>query len=719
MDLFIPGPYLTILFAPLVAFVVLIFFGRKLPRQGDWLATFCVGFPMLIAIVMFFKMLGLEAGGAGGDLIKGFGLREPLQFSTKWIDIPGLPDLTLGFLVDNVTIIMLVVVTVVSFLVHVFSIGYMHADPRYNRYFAYLGLFTFSMLGLVLSDSLLMIYMFWELVGLSSYLLIGFWFEKRSASNANKKAFIVNRVGDLGMFLGILMLFWATGSFDFREVFQSIADGAASRNTVHFMGLEINYLTLAGILIFCGAIGKSAQFPLHVWLPDAMEGPTPVSALIHAATMVAAGVYLVTRVFVIFTPTALLTIAVFGGFTALFAATIALVQNDIKKVLAYSTVSQLGYMVMGLGVGGYVAGFYHLWTHAFFKALLFLCSGSVIHAVHTQDMREMGGLSKKLPITFLTMALATVAITGIGFPPSIGIGGFFSKDRILADVIAFSLGHGGIVGMLLPIFGFGAAACTAFYMWRLIFMTFSGKPRDHHKHDHAHESGPSMAFPLVVLGVLTLLATGDNLSGGDWFGKYVRKPFLGSYATVAQAEPEESEEHREHHHIAHNWALGLSLLIAWGGTITAATFYYAPWKKFDPAKVAARYPTAYLWLSNKYYVDEFYSRFVVRPLLAMNEFLAKEIDLGIIDGIVNGTARLGVAVADYTGWFDNTYVDGAVNSTADTVLSSGRAMRMVQAGKVKTYITWFVVAIVILTVGCGILFGLKEAKPDWFKGLIR
>ncbi len=721
MDLFIPLPYLVILFAPLAAFVLLIFFGRRMPRQGDWLGAFCVGFPMAIAIAMFFQMLGLAgaAPGGAGELVSGFGLRTPLEFVVDWISVPGMPPMRLGFLIDNVTIIMLVVVTVVSFLVHVFSIGYMHGDPRYSRYFAYLGLFTFSMLGLVLSNSLLLIYMFWELVGLSSYLLIGFWFEKPSAANANKKAFLVNRVGDLGMWLGILMLFWATGSFDFREVFHQVADGSASRMTVHFLGISVNYLTLAGILVFCGAIGKSAQFPLHVWLPDAMEGPTPVSALIHAATMVAAGVYLVTRVYVIFTPAALLAIAVIGGFTALFAATIALVQNDIKKVLAYSTVSQLGYMVMGLGAGGYVAGFYHLWTHAFFKALLFLCSGSVIHAVHSQDMRDMGGLAKKLPVTFLTMTLATVAITGIGIPPTIGIGGFFSKDAILAATILFGMEHGGIVGVLLPVFGFGAAACTAFYMWRLIFMTFSGKPRDHHKHDHAHESGPAMAIPLVTLAVLTLLATGDNLAGGKWFENYVQKPHLGSYATVAEKEPEESKQHQENEHTAHHAALFLSLLIAWGGTITAGVFYYEPWKRFDAARIAARFPTAYQWLSNKYYIDEAYQYGIVRPLLALNDLLAKEIDTGIIDGLVNGTARLGVAMADYAGWFDNTYVDGAVNGTADTVLASGRAMRLVQAGKVKTYIAWFVVSIILLTVGFGVIFGLRDARPEWFKGLIR
>ncbi|MBU1949425.1 MAG: NADH-quinone oxidoreductase subunit L, partial [Candidatus Eisenbacteria bacterium] len=330
--------------------------------------------------------------------------------SWGWIHLNDL-QVAMGFLVDNLTIVMLMVVTVVSTLVHLYSIGYMHGDERYGRYFGYLGLFTFSMLGIVLCDNLIALYVFWELVGLSSYLLIGFWYEKDSASDAGKKAFLTTRIGDVFMFIGIMIIYSSLGTFNFHEIFNAVAHGAISGTR----------LTVAGMFLFGGAVGKSAQFPLHVWLPDAMEGPTPVSALIHAATMVAAGVYMVGRLFPMLTPDALLLVAYIGLVTAMLGATVAIVQTDIKKALAYSTISQLGYMIAALGVGGMVAGLFHLMTHAYFKSLLFLGSGSVIHALHTQEMPEMGGLRKKMPITFWTFLIATIAISGI--PP---FSGFFS-----------------------------------------------------------------------------------------------------------------------------------------------------------------------------------------------------------------------------------------------------------------------------------------------------
>ncbi len=446
------------LILPLIAFAVQIFYGKHLPRQGDVVSIGAVGLSLTIALAM---------------LIMSFIIYDP-EFQNEhvfnWINI-GEFQITLGVFIDNVTVIMLFVVTLVSTLVHVYSIGYMEGDKYYSRYFAYLSLFTFSMIGIVLSNSLFMIFIFWELVGLSSYLLIGFWFEKDSAANAGKKAFLVNRVGDVGMLIGIMMIWTATDGFNFQHVFASIEEGS----------LQGTQLTIAGLLVFCGAIGKSAQFPLHVWLPDAMEGPTPVSALIHAATMVAAGVYLTVRMFPLLTVDAQLIIAYVGGFTAFFAATIAVTQNDIKRVLAYSTVSQLGYMVMALGVGHYVAGFFHLVTHAAFKALLFLGSGSVIHAMHhalhtmkdhktdPQDMRNMGGLRKQMPITYVTFLIATLAISGIPFTS-----GFISKDAILSGSLAYALMHPQHI--LLPIFGFGAAVLTAFYMFRQVLMTFHGKP---------------------------------------------------------------------------------------------------------------------------------------------------------------------------------------------------------------------------------------------------
>ena len=382
---------------PLAAFAVQAFFGRRLPRGGDWVPLAAIGLALILSLRLFAQ--SISAYDPHWQL--------PLD-PWVWLDL-NVTRISVGLLVDNITVIMLVVVTLVSGLVHLYSVGYMHGDPRYSRFFGFLAIFSFSMLGLVLVDNFLLLYVFWELVGLSSYLLIGFWYEKPSAASACKKAFLVNRVGDLGFFVGIMIVFWHLGVFDYDSVYEGVAEGK----------LGGWWLTAAGLCLFCGAIGKSAQFPLHVWLPDAMEGPTPVSALIHAATMVAAGVYMVTRMFPILTPDALVVIAYIGAITAILGATIAVAQYDIKRVLAYSTISQLGYMIMGLGVGAYVAGFFHLMTHAAFKACLFLGSGSVIHAMHhvyhhsdkdPQDMRNMGGLKAKMPMTFLTFLLATVAL---------------------------------------------------------------------------------------------------------------------------------------------------------------------------------------------------------------------------------------------------------------------------------------------------------------------
>ena len=422
---------ILILFLPLIGFAVLLFFGKRFPK----LYLFEVG------VLSITFVLTLVVGYAKLYLFD----TENIIYSFTWIDFGNTPlidnlKIELGIEINTVTVIMLFVVNLISLLVHIFSIAYMHGDKRYNRYFAYLGIFTFSMLGIVITHNLLMMYIFWELVGLSSYLLIGFWYEKKSASDAAKKAFLVNRVGDIGMFLGILILFTHYKTFTFDTIFYQISIG-----NLPFESSA--WLTAAGILIFLGAVGKSAQFPLHVWLPDAMEGPTPVSALIHAATMVAAGVYLIVKIFVMLTADAMLVIAVVGAFTSFVAATIAITQNDIKKVLAYSTVSQLGYMVMSVGVGAYAFAFFHLLTHAFFKACLFLGSGSVIHAMHhEQDIRHMGGLRKKLPITYYTFLISTLAISGVPLTS-----GFLSKDGILAGTLAF----GNLTGhYLIPFLGF-------------------------------------------------------------------------------------------------------------------------------------------------------------------------------------------------------------------------------------------------------------------------
>ena len=393
---------LLILFLPLVAFIINIIFGKRLPRQGDWVSVGAILITLILSLSLLMNML----------------MNWDSDFSHEavipWIDL-GAFKITLGFWVDNITVVMLVVVSLISSMTHIFSLEYMKGDIRYNRYYAYLGLFTFSMNGIVLANNVMSLYIFWELVGVSSYLLIGHWFEKHSAADASKKAFLTNRVGDIGFFIGIMIMFTAIGSFNFQDLFKGVSEGLVTGSL----------LTFAGLGLFMGAVGKSSQFPLHIWLPDAMEGPTPVSALMHAATMVAAGVYLTVRLFPLFSPEALTIIAYVGGFTALFAATIAITQNDIKKVLAYSTVSQLGYMILAVGVGNYVAAFFHLLTHAMFKACLFYGSGSVIHSMHhslhelknhdtdPQDMRNMGGFKSKMPITHWTMLIATLAISGV------------------------------------------------------------------------------------------------------------------------------------------------------------------------------------------------------------------------------------------------------------------------------------------------------------------
>jgi NADH-quinone oxidoreductase subunit L len=441
--------------------------------------------------------------------------------------------------------------------------------------------------GIVLTHNILMMYIFWELVGLSSYLLIGFWFEKKSASDAGKKAFIVNRVGDIGMFAGILILYLTYHTFSFEQIFSSISAGKLPFNSDF-------WLTMTGILLFMGAIGKSAQFPLHVWLPDAMEGPTPVSALIHAATMVAAGVYLTIRIFGLLTADAMMFVAIIGMLSAFIPATIALTQNDIKKVLAYSTVSQLGYMVMALGVGAYKFAFFHLVTHAFFKACLFLGSGSVIHAMHhEQDIRNMGGLRKKLPLTYATFLIASLAISGIPLTS-----GFLSKDGILASSYAFASLTG---NWIFPAVGFLVALMTAFYMFRLIIITFHGEPKDHHKFEHAHESPFVMAMPLAVLAILSIFIfytpNPFNADQGWFFSKWINSPVLSApnetrfdfmrstaseITNPSHGEITYSEVYTEAMHAAHYPAMILSLIVALTGIFVAFIFYQ--WKKICPTK---------------------------------------------------------------------------------------------------------------------------------------
>jgi len=681
---------LAILFLPLLGFAVTLLLGKKI-KSIYLFEVFLISIVLIASIVLAFNKLS-------------YFIDDKIVSELEWFRLSDSLVIKLGFLLDNITVLMLFVVALISALVHYFSIAYMKGDERYNRYFAYLGIFTFSMNGIVLTNNILMMYIFWELVGLSSYLLIGFWFEKKSAADAGKKAFLVNRIGDIGMFAGILILFLTYNTFSFDTIFQAIGTGKLPFNSDF-------WLSVTGILLFMGAIGKSAQFPLHVWLPDAMEGPTPVSALIHAATMVAAGVYLTIRIFGLLTADAMMFIAVIGMLSAFIPATIALTQNDIKKVLAYSTVSQLGYMVMALGVGAYKFAFFHLVTHAFFKACLFLGSGSVIHAMHhEQDIRNMGGLKKKLPLTYATFLISSLAISGIPLTS-----GFLSKDGILASTFAF----GSLTGYwIFAVVGFLVALMTAFYMFRLIIITFHGEPRDHHKFEHAHESPFVMAMPLAVLATLSIFIfyTPNPFSADQgWFlTKWINAPELHApnatrfdfMQSEVDKETEQVAEHNSIHgeitysekyteamHSAHYPAMFLSLFVAVLGIFTAFVFYQ--WKKVDVDKLANSIKPLYNFSLNKWYFDELYHRTFVAGLLGLSKIIYW-FDATIVDGIVNGSAEVTRRIAFFTGGFDKYVVDGLVNLMAYITGFIGLIFRRVQTGKVQTYIVLVIFSLIIL-----------------------
>jgi NADH-quinone oxidoreductase subunit L len=555
--------------------------------------------------------------------------------------------------IDQLTVVMLMVVTFVGMLIHIYSTGYMAHEDGYYRFFSYLNLFMFFMLTLVTGANLIVMFVGWEGVGLCSYLLIGFYFLKKSAADAGKKAFIVTRIGDFGFTVGILMVFATFGTVSFGEIFPQVSS------------ISTPVLTTICLLLFAGAIGKSAQLPLYVWLPDAMEGPTPVSALIHAATMVTAGVYMVARMNPLFSraPAAMLVVGIVGAITAFYSATIGLVQTDIKKVLAYSTVSQLGYMFLACGVGAYASGIFHLMTHAFFKGLLFLAAGSVIHAMGgEQDMRKMGGLRKKIPVTYWTMLIATLAIAGIP-----GFAGYFSKDAILEA--AQSGPHANLILWLLGVAG---ALLTSFYMFRLVFLTFFGAPRyDEHK-VHVHESPKNMTVPLTILAFLSIFggwfAAPKLIGGTDYFEKFLA-PVFASSAPTADMEAAPAEAVTPAVSLMHalvSWpvAVGiLGLLIAW--------YFYI--KRPDiPKKMAQSVHALYLLLLNKYYVDEIYAALIVRPLLWISaNVLWHVVDEGAIDGVVNGTASV--------------------------ARGSGSELRKIQSGNTRSYAAWVIVGAVGFT----------------------
>jgi NADH-quinone oxidoreductase subunit L len=570
--------------------------------------------------------------------------------------------------VDQLTVVMLLTVSFVGMLIHIYSTGYMAHEGGYYRFFSYLNLFMFFMLTLVLAANLIVMFVGWEGVGLCSYLLIGFWFLKKSAADAGKKAFITTRIGDFGFTVGLLLAFWTFGSVNFGDIFKSVS-GMPSESMA-----QMGILTVICLLLFTGAVGKSAQLPLYVWLPDAMEGPTPVSALIHAATMVTAGVYMVARMHPLFSraPIAMLVVAIVGAVTAFYSATIGLVQTDIKKVLAYSTVSQLGYMFLACGVGAYGAGIFHLMTHAFFKGLLFLAAGSVIHAMGgEQDMRQMGGLRNKIPFTYWTMLIATLAIAGIP-----GFAGFFSKDQILEAVQS-----GPHANLPLWLLGVTAAALTSFYMFRLVFLTFFGVPRyDEHK-VHVHESPKNMTVPLVILAFLSIFGgwfAAPKLVGGvDHFTKFLDPVFSAYAPSVAELVAEAPAEAAATPAMALLHALtGVPVIVGVLGLLLAWWFYIK--SPETPKRLAQRARGLHALLLNKYYVDEIYAALIVRPLLWLStHVLWHAVDEGVIDAAVNGTASVARA--------------------------SGGQLRKLQSGNARSYAAWIIIGAVGFTV---LLLGL-------------
>ncbi|WP_139892086.1 NADH-quinone oxidoreductase subunit L [Bacillus sp. D386] len=568
---------------PLLSFVLLLVVGKRLKASSAYIG---IGFTLLTFLFSLLVLIGR--------------LQSPDYRSVvDWLRI-GENQVTMGVEVNQLNALMLVIVSLVSLLVHIYSIGYMQGDGRVPVFFAYLGLFTFAMLGLVVSPNLLQLYIFWELVGLGSFLLIGFYFYKDAARRAAKKAFIMTRIGDIGLLIGIILLFWKTGSFEYEAIFSAVENGV----------LTSGWITATALLIFIGAIGKSGQFPLHTWLPDAMKGPTPVSALIHAATMVAAGVYLVATMFPLFaaSETAMLTVAIVGAFTANFAAAIATVQKDIKRILAYSTVSQLGYMMLALGTAGYVAGVFHLTTHAFFKALLFLAAGSVIHAVHTQNIDEMGGLWKKLRRTGPLFLIGTLALTG--FPL---LSGFFSKDEILISV--WESGH-----TVLFIVALLTSILTAFYMFRLFFIVFWGPSCNETK--DVQESPGSMTAPMMILAVLSIFAGYVNT---PWFGT-----FLGDWLA-------DGNRYLDHAHIEGPiWIPIVATLAFLIGSGTAWLIY----GKRKSVGVEKEVPgPLYQILENKFYIDEFYEFTIVRMVKGFGMILSW-VEKYILQGIVSSVSYL-------------------------------------------------------------------------------
>lgn len=690
---------LTLLLLPLLSFATTGFLKERAPY---W-ASALIGVNLLVGIYLATQLWD-----------------QSISIRGNWFSL-GKNQFTYSFLIDKLALIMTVIVNFVALLVHVFSVEYMRTDRNKPRYFAYLGLFTFSMMGIVLFHDLLFIFIFWELVGLSSYLLIGFWFERKAASRAANKAFILNRIGDLGFITGLMILFTQFHSLDLEAVKSLMAMSEIDDGNwvVAFMqgGEEIinildgRWLSAAGIALFCGAVGKSAQFPLQVWLPDAMEGPTPVSALIHAATMVAAGVFMLARIFVLLDAQALEVVAIVGVVTAFMAAIAALSQFDIKKVLAYSTISQLGYMVLAMGVGAYSAGLFHLVTHAFFKAGLFLSAGIIIHQLHhlekegqkfdSQDMRVMGGLRKKLPVTFFTFLICSLALAGLP-----GSSGFLSKDAILLDLAVWADIKGG--GFYIPeVLAFMTVVFTAFYTFRMIFLVFFGDFRlpkilgDDSVVSKLKEGNLWLTVPAIIFALLSFtFPFGFTLNAEDsWVMEALKTPIYlvpQPYAAASLVDvPEETFDY------LHNTVNLVSILLALAGLIIA-WLTFKPGAKMERTFIERREPVGVLGQISFYhwYQNSLYQNIILKAILAKSSALAW-FDQYILDGAVNLLAKLNVIVAHLTRWFDHVFVDGLVNLTAASVGKVGQLTRSIQSGNIQAQILItfiFLITLILLLV---------------------
>ena len=693
-----------LLLLPLASFGILFFFGKEFPRAGNWLSIGSGIISLLLALFLFAQIWNQPIMHEQFTWFRLFGMGQNARLFTA------------GVYLDNLTVLMLVLVTFIALLVQIYSVAYLHGDPHENRYFAFLSLFTFSMLGLLLADNLLLIFVFWELVGFCSYLLIGFWFDRPAAARASTKAFIVNRVGDVGLLIGLFFLYAYFGTFDLLQLkaqFNLLAGNAS-------LTVPASVLTLTGLALFCGCVGKSAQFPLQVWLPDAMEGPTPVSALIHAATMVAGGIYLLAKCYAFFTPDALLVMAIIGAITAFMGALAAGAQFDIKKVLAYSTVSQLGYMVMGMGVGAHDAALFHLVTHAFFKAALFLNTGIIIHAVHhaltrensaqsalvdAQDIRNMGGLWKKLPYTFYSYLLAAAALVGVPF-----FSGFLSKDAILAGTWGWASfkysASGSFWYYLVPAVGFVSVVLTAYYMVRHLIFIFLGNFRlpfgeKYLRFKENQEASYLMTWPVVLLSVLSLgifYALNPFDATNSWVLRALALPVLNP-EQVFLTEPILAGVNRvaEQNHGLHNYVAAISVLAILVGGLVA-------WRRFrgNLVNTAVSYELSALppagfsrWVYSNFYLDRVYDLVVVQPTQQIAAWMA-DLDQLVIDYSINGFAKVLVVFSKIVAWFDRAVVDGVVRGSAGLAGLIGQVGRLMQNGKVQTYYIFSLLGLMLL-----------------------